>query len=329
MRQFILLLCILLSSFSSIAVNICAHRGVRGLLPENTLNGFKKALHYQIQCIDMDVVITRDGIPVVYHDLYLNPQTTQDKQGQWVKSHHHPVKQLSFKQLHHYNIGRVNPNTDYAHKLSHQRSLRVARIPSLEDALRLILKHEHYPLQLQIELKTDPRDPASPNYRQLTLAVAKIIHRHHLDTRTKIQAFDWRCLSLLKKTYPKIQRAYLTEDMPSADLNSGVWTDRKLLKNYHHSIPYMIQQLGGTYWDAEDLQLTPKTIQEAHALGLKVCAWTDIEKYHPKHLIKQLLQKNIDCLITDRPDLFSSVSTYNNEDSRNPGIVFDKRPVPS
>lgn len=222
------------------------------------------------------------------------------------------IKDLSFKALQSYHIGHVNPNTSYARHLPHQQALKDAHIPSLEETIKLILKHEPHPLQLQIELKTDPSDIASPNYQQLTLAVAKIIHRYHLDSRTKIQAFDWRCLSLLKKTHPKILRAYLTENNPIADLNSGIWTDGQRLKDYRGSIPFMISQLGGQYWDAEDLQLTPQMIQEAHRLGLKVCAWTDIEKSHPKHLIQNLINNHIDCLITDRADQFKAQSKHNN-----------------
>lgn len=300
MRQFLYFIFFMFLTQLLWAVDFCSHRGIRGLKPENTLLAFKTALQYPIDCIDMDVVISKDNIPVVYHDLYLNPQITRDAKGQWVKEKKFTIKNLSLKQLKTYNVGQINPNTSYAQQFKQQKPSQIASIPTLEAALIYILKHEKKSILLQIELKTDPSDPASPDYKTLTLAVAKMIHHYGLESRTKIQAFDWRCLTLLKKHYPLIQRAYLTEDNPTPGLNSGLWTDGLKLKDFQ-SIPRMIHHMGGHYWDAEDVQLTPKNIKEAHDLGLKVCAWTNVEKAHSNHLqlIKKLMHEPIDCIITD------------------------------
>ena len=302
MRQFICFTLAWLCLHPLWALDICSHRGIRGLKPENTLSAFKAGLNYPIDCIDMDVVLTKDNIPVVYHDLYLNPQTTRDAKGHWVSEKKIAIKDLSFKQLQGYNVGKTNPHTAYGRQLRQQIPEKIARIPSLDATLKFIVQYEKKPVQIQIEIKTDPRDKASADYKTITLAVAQKVHALNLERRTKIQAFDWRCLTVLKQYYPRIQRAYLTEANPTPGLDSGVWTDNHLLKDYA-SIPDMIHQLGGQYWDAEDTQLTAQNIKRAHDLGLKVCAWTDIEKPHHHHsrLIKTLKHNQIDCLITDKP----------------------------
>ena len=46
--------------------SIQGHRGCRGLLPENTLPAFIKAIELGVTTIEMDVVITKDKQVVVY-----------------------------------------------------------------------------------------------------------------------------------------------------------------------------------------------------------------------------------------------------------------------
>ncbi len=52
----------------SIPVEIVAHRGANREAPENTLPAFARALEFGVQGIELDVQLTRDGLPVVHHD---------------------------------------------------------------------------------------------------------------------------------------------------------------------------------------------------------------------------------------------------------------------
>ncbi|MFI5270605.1 MAG: glycerophosphodiester phosphodiesterase [Candidatus Saccharimonadales bacterium] len=47
---------------------IIGHRGARGLAPENTIASLKKALAHQVDEIEIDVRVTKDGIPILHHD---------------------------------------------------------------------------------------------------------------------------------------------------------------------------------------------------------------------------------------------------------------------
>jgi len=61
----------------STPVEIIAHRGANREAPENTLPAFQRALEIGVQGIELDIHLTRDGMPVVHHDPYL-PETTRD-----------------------------------------------------------------------------------------------------------------------------------------------------------------------------------------------------------------------------------------------------------
>jgi glycerophosphoryl diester phosphodiesterase len=45
-----------------------AHRGARNEAPDNTSSAFMRALNYPIDGIELDVQMSADGVPVLYHD---------------------------------------------------------------------------------------------------------------------------------------------------------------------------------------------------------------------------------------------------------------------
>ncbi|MEN8259266.1 MAG: glycerophosphodiester phosphodiesterase [Pseudomonadota bacterium] len=51
---------------------IFAHRGARREAAENTRTAFDKALRYPIDGIETDVQLSRDGVPVLWHDRFLD-----------------------------------------------------------------------------------------------------------------------------------------------------------------------------------------------------------------------------------------------------------------
>lgn len=66
-------------SFQSAQGFFCiAHRGGSFYAPENTMPAFQKAVELKADMIELDVTLTRDKIPVVFHDKFLH-RTTNGK----------------------------------------------------------------------------------------------------------------------------------------------------------------------------------------------------------------------------------------------------------
>jgi glycerophosphoryl diester phosphodiesterase len=55
--------------------DIVAHRGVADRAPENTLQAFERAIELGADAVELDVRLTRDQVPVVYHYFYLDELT--------------------------------------------------------------------------------------------------------------------------------------------------------------------------------------------------------------------------------------------------------------
>jgi glycerophosphoryl diester phosphodiesterase len=47
---------------------LVGHRGACGLAPENTLAAFQVAVDLEIDGVEFDVQLTKDGHPIVFHD---------------------------------------------------------------------------------------------------------------------------------------------------------------------------------------------------------------------------------------------------------------------
>ena len=57
------------------------HRGCRGVYPENTIEGLKKAIQYGADGIEWDVVINKDDEIIISHEPYIDTTYCQLKNG--------------------------------------------------------------------------------------------------------------------------------------------------------------------------------------------------------------------------------------------------------
>jgi len=218
-------------------------------------------------------------------------------------------------------VGRIKPLTAYAKIYASQEAIDHTTIPTLQAVIRDVKGSASYPVGFQIELKTDPTQPSlSASPEAMALAVDKIIRDEGIVDSVKVQAYDWRCLLLLQQLNPAVETAYLTDLAHEKTLRhvdaavAGLWTGGYLLKNYHDSIPEMIKALGGTWWDAEDIEITEAQLTKAHQFGLKVAAWSDAERTHldvDVPLIERLIVMKVEGIITDRPDVVMALILFN------------------
>ncbi|MCZ6694482.1 MAG: glycerophosphodiester phosphodiesterase family protein [Bacteroidetes bacterium] len=63
------------------SLDIQGHRGARGLMPENTIPGFLKALDLGVTTLELDVVISKDQQVLVSHEPYFSHVIRLDSLG--------------------------------------------------------------------------------------------------------------------------------------------------------------------------------------------------------------------------------------------------------
>ncbi len=61
--------------------DVTAHRGGRGLRPENTLPSFENGLDHLVTTLETDTGVTTDHVSLIWHDQFLNPQSCRHADG--------------------------------------------------------------------------------------------------------------------------------------------------------------------------------------------------------------------------------------------------------
>ena len=281
------------------------HRGARGLVAENTLASFAKAISIGVNTLELDVGLTRDGVVVVSHNPRLEPEITQDSEGTWLQKTGAAIHSLTLEEIKTFGVGGINPNTRYFNRFPDQINVPDARIPTLEEVIALVKRSGSDQIALNIETKLKPTDEhlfASPN--QFISAVLDVTRAQDFLHRVTIQSFDWRTLKLTQQLEPDVPTSYLTaqqrwmDNIQIGEPGPSPWTAGLDIDDHSGSLPMMIKAAGGNIWSAYHEEVSAESVALAHELGLEVKVWTvnDSQQMHA------LMDMGVDGIITDYPD---------------------------
>jgi glycerophosphoryl diester phosphodiesterase len=287
-----------------------AHRGGRGLMPENTLPAFANALRIGVTTLELDCGITADGVVVIHHDLHLNPDTTRTADGAWLAGKGPAIHALTYAELSRYDVGRLKPGTQYAAGQPQQTPVDGTRIPRLADLFALVERIGDKAVRFNIETKLSPmeREDTVDAETFAAMLVAEI-RKAGMQKRATIQSFDWRTLAIAQRIAPEIPTVYLSAqqkwlDNIGADNRAGSpWTAGLDYREFG-SVPKIIKHAGGAVWSPYFGDASPELVNEAHALGLKVVVWT----VNSEADMRSMLGRGVDGIISDRPDILRRVA---------------------
>jgi glycerophosphoryl diester phosphodiesterase len=130
-------------------LDIQGHRGARGLMPENSMPAFTKALSLQVPTLELDLQLTQDHVFVVHHDAKLDHKRCVYDDGHKVENQ--AIDQLRYEALVQIDCGRLVDS-----RFPRQQTVTATRIPRLQDVLALA-RGADYPVRLSIEIKWSKR----------------------------------------------------------------------------------------------------------------------------------------------------------------------------
>jgi len=282
-------------------VRLIGHRGARGLMPENTIEGFEFTLDMGVTALEFDVLLSKDNVPVVTHDNYLSKASTRDNKGKWLIEESPKISNLYLSELKQFDVGGLNGNSSYGKSFPRQKFLSGIRMPTLSELLDLACLPKYKSLYLLLEIKSDP----SANKANFVRQIVSEIREKKLENRTVLHSFDWDLLKECQKVAPEMPRSFLSELPENAEgtvynTSEDVTPD---FCSFKSSIPKAIADQNGQMWCPYFKDLTSTLLKEAHALGLLVCTWTvnEIED------IENMIDIGIDGIVTDYPDRAQSV----------------------
>jgi glycerophosphoryl diester phosphodiesterase len=285
------------------------HRGTRGLAPENTLAAFRRALQIGVSTIETDMAVTKDGVIVISHDQFLNPDLVRGPDGRWLVAPGPPIHALVLSELRRYDVGRTDPASKYARQFPEQQAADGQRFPQLTELFELI-KANGKPVRLNIETKITPTSGAdTPDPVQFAALVVAAVQGANMSDRVTVQSFDWRTLLEVKRLAPDIETSCLTiqtstmDTVKAADDGASPWHAGLALRAHGGSLPALAKAAGCGTWSMFWRDLNPQDLAAAHALGLKVLPWT----VNDRSDMSRLVDLGVDGIITDYPDRLRGV----------------------
>jgi len=285
------------SSASAHAFDLQGHRGTRGLAPENTIAAFERALAIGVTTIETDLAVTKDGVLVISHDPVLNPDLVRGPDGRWLPGKGPPIHSLTLQELRRYDIGRTDPATAYGKQFPEQQAADGQRFPTLKELFALGAGNG---VRFAIETKITPTSGAdTPDAETFAKLVVAAVRDAGMSGRVEVLSFDWRTLVEVKKLAPEIRTVCITQSTANFDnARNAAWTAGLELSRYDGSVAKLARAAGCDTWSSFFRNLTPASIDEAHAIGLTVLPWTVND---PADMAR-LIDMKVDGLITDYPD---------------------------
>jgi len=161
---------------------IIAHRGASAYYPENTMAAFEGAVDMDAEMIELDVLMSKDGVPVVFHDALVDAHTN----GRGFVSDY-PIKELQ----------KLDAGSWFAKKFAGEQ------IPTLEKVLQFAAGK----IALNIEIKTEAvTDSIEGGVEQKSLQLVK---EYGMEDHVLFSSFDYRAVEHLKELDAEIPVAVL------------------------------------------------------------------------------------------------------------------------
>lgn len=264
--------------------DIQGHRGCRGLLPENSIPAFLKAVDLGVNTLEMDVVITADKQVLVSHEPWISDEICHDIQGGNFDSHSPDsfnIYKMTAAEAQQFDCGSA-PHPRFAN----QERMAVYK-PLLSEVIDQVELHAKNagkkPLAYNIEIKSLPAGDGKfhPMPAEFCSLVIAVLNERNVLERSIIQSFDRRVMEELHNQAPEVTTAWLIEDQPDYEA--------------------ALQQLSfqpNIYSCFYEL-LTQDAIIALHAKGMKVIPWT----VNNREVMEELIAMGVDGIITDYPDI--------------------------
>ena len=267
-----------------------------------------------IKAIEFDVVVTKDNIPILFHDYRLNKDMVKDSNGNWLDKPDLKIIDLTYEEISTYSIDSLKPDSAYSKRFKKTKPAKGAKIPRLTDLFKLVAEKKNKDVFLNLEIKTTPtQDAVTPDNKSMVSLILKDIQKFELEDRIVVTSYDFRNLYELKKQNSNVLRGFITlqQDLSTTKKNvyeGSPWMAKTFSLEDLFSLPNLIKSLEGHVWSVFYRDLTKQNVELAHKHGLAVNVWTVNRE---KDIIK-MIDYGVDGIITDYPKKVQDICKLKN-----------------
>ncbi|MEM6516064.1 MAG: glycerophosphodiester phosphodiesterase [Bacteroidota bacterium] len=264
-------------------MDIQGHRGCRGLLPENSIPAFKKAIDIGVSTLELDVVISKDKKVVVSHEPYMNHEIALKPNGDEISIENEKefnLYQMAYDSIKAYDCGsKVHP------RFPQQKKMMVYK-PLLSEMIQISEKQSNQAINYNVEIKSHPDYDGvyTPEVSEFVKLVLEVIVSEGVEERTSLQSFDLRALEEIYKQNPKIITAILIDENEKiSDKVSKLSFKPEIISPFFA----LLNEENVAKFQKEDFKIVPWTVNKPED-------------------IQAMLELKVDGIISDYPDLVIS-----------------------
>ena len=240
---------------------LIGHRGYSSLAPENTLPSFKLALDAGADLIELDYQHSKDGVPMVIHDAFLDRTTNARKR--WKR------RRIKVSQRTAAEIQTLDAGSWFDAKFLW------GQVPTLIEALDFICGHGGVPL---IEHKSGDAN-----------TLVKVLRDRDLINKVVVMSFNWKFLKELHALEPTQILGALGPPVRLSHGRRPIHPRRQLSSRLND-----LAKTGASIavWNRK---VSKRSVQAAHERGVKVWIYT----IDDARIARQLLRRGVDGIITN------------------------------
>ncbi|MEL6389117.1 MAG: glycerophosphodiester phosphodiesterase family protein [Bacteroidota bacterium] len=263
--------------------DIQGHRGCRGLMPENTLPAFQKALELGVNTLEMDLVISQDDKVVVSHEPVFRAGIGLTPDGQPIKKSDqddHNIYHMPYEHVRKYVLGTI-PDSKHPNRedIKTFKPLFVEVVRQAKDYSYTMGEPMPW-FNIEIKREKDKDGTYHPPVEKFVDLVLEQVTKQDIEDKTIIQSFDLEALRLTKSKNPRLKTALLIMNRKSPEKN--------------------IQELGfkPDVYSCYYKLLSEKSVTYLHEQEIDVIPWT----VNSVDDISKMIALGVDGIISDYPD---------------------------
>ena len=291
MKKYLLLSLLVLAAISACdkkpQIDVQAHRGGAGLMPENTISAMKNALDLDVNTLEFDLQLSQDGQVVVSHDNYFHPRYATRPNGTLIleEDPREYLYTMPYDSIVKYDVG-LRP----VDRWPGQVKMAVCK-PLASDLIDFTESYAKKPVNYNIEIKSWPGEGEGtlwPEYHVFCDTCIPLLLSKNLGKRLIVQCFDVRALNYMHEKWPELTLSYLTEPEEGGDIEA-------LLAQNLDFVPQ--------WWSPESSGVTPENVAWCHQHGIGVVPWTVDDPAE----MQRLVDCGVEAIISNYPDILIKV----------------------
>jgi glycerophosphoryl diester phosphodiesterase len=257
------------------SVRIYGHRGCRGLLPENSIEAFKKAIELEVYGVEWDVVVNKDKQLVISHEPYFNADFCLDSNNVAVRDESKfNMYELTQAEIEQFDCGSRG-NTNYPEQ---------QKTKTVKPLLKTVFAEVDFSkTEILFEIKSEKKEYgiSQPFPTEFATLILNEVNQFEYKEQIVFMSFDAEMLNVLHTIAPEYRYVYLT------------YLPAKSAKQFLKEIDFNPYALGMLH-----ITITKRKVKQLRTLGIETFAWT-VNKNEDAKKLKEI---GVNGLITDYPD---------------------------